>query len=125
MLVKIECASESLFKEQYGDLIESLSENNINYEFVRDSIGFGEIQDYIIIGLVFVIESASSGLTFDILKGTILNCIKNISPDKKKNIYISIEDKTKNKTYDININYEKEDIKLEIPGDLKLHIKNK
>lgn len=122
MYVKVECASEELFKEQYDEVVEALNNNNFDYEIVRDDVGFGDIKDYIIIGLVFVYESISSGVTFDIIKQTVLNTIKTVKPEKIKKIYVSVEDKSSDKIYDLNIEYDDQNIDIEIPGDLKLKI---
>ena len=123
MYVNIECASEKLFMKNYSSIIESLDEQKIQYRFIRDEIGFGDIsiQDGIVIGLVFVFETIRSGLTYDVLKVMITQTLRKLPKDDIKNVYVSVRDKKSGDEYEIDLQYS-DHVDLEMPGKLKLKI---
>lgn len=122
MNIRIESSSEKLIRDQYSEIFEYMSKSEINFSFKRDQISFGNTQNLVLVGLVFIYDNLISGITYDILKAQIVNLLKSVPKDKRKNISVSVRDKKKGKEYDLSIDYDSEEIEIEIPKQLKIKI---
>ena len=122
MFIKIESASKVRFEKEYSELLKYFEQNKYEYTFIRDEVSFGDINSDLIAQLFFVFESIRSGISYDLLINLVKESIKTIPREKRKNIYVSVIDGLDGSEYDISLDYENENIKIEIPDKLKIAI---
>lgn len=100
-----------------------LKMNRINVKFEEDSVGFGLQVIEIQIGLVFIWESILSGITWDLIKNTVLKAIESLDEKQrnKTNVYIEFEDEEVR--YKIKIENSNGRLEISAPGNLKVKAK--
>lgn len=95
----------------------------ITVEYVEDYIGFGDVNDALVLGMVFIFESIISGITWDIVKSEIakiLGCFSK-SQVEKTSIYINI--KSESTRYKVKITNIEGKIDIKIPDGLVVKLK--
>ena len=121
--VRIESASEALFKQQYPELVAHLENSAVPYEFRRDAVGFGDVEQFLVAGLVFVYESLSAGLTYDLVKERIRVVLATLSPTQQEHVHVEVEVSETGERYDISFDANGKNVDLELPGKLRLRLR--
>jgi hypothetical protein len=120
--VIIEVSSKDQFIEQYPQLVEVLQKSQIDYSYNRDIISGGPGEDIIIAGLVFIYQSAMSGITWDLICQTLKALIGNILPEQKQKIFIYFQNKETKERIKIAISNKDIDT-IELKNKLKIKFK--
>lgn len=120
--IVIEAASERLFVEQYPELLARLKAETIPYGFRQDPVGFGNPEELLIVGLVFVYESVGAGLTYEILKASVTSLLHDLSHSQRERVYFQLDDRQSGERYDLHIETTGGNIDVEIPEKLRLKI---
>lgn len=123
MHLRIEAASERLFRSQYPELADGLESSSNKFMISEEPVGFGPGEDLILVGLVFVWESIASGITWDIIRAEVLKVLGMIERPKLRNVSIYIESEHPSERYEIECTYGDNSIEITIPKKLRLKIR--
>jgi hypothetical protein len=121
--VIIEVSSKDQFIAQYPQLVEVLQKAQIDYSYNKDIVSGGSGKDFIIAGLVFVYQSAMSGITWDIICQTLKALIETILPEQKQSVFIYFQNKETKERIKISISDKNIDT-IELKDKLKIKFTN-
>jgi hypothetical protein len=119
----MEIIIESADTQRAKDIIGKVFSNDgNNITFQEDYIGFGQGSELLAIGVIFVWESITSGVTWDIIKESIIRLFSfsKVQESSKTKIYVYVK---KNKTrYKIIVKNTDGQLDIEIPDGIKIQL---
>jgi hypothetical protein len=122
MELVLESASEKLVERDYPELLKGLQAHRMPYIVRRDVVGFGPGEDAVLLGLVFIWQSITSGLTWDIIRSQLQRVLGLLQREKLKYVSVYVETVNPSERYEIKCKYDRDTITLELPDRLKLRI---
>jgi hypothetical protein len=120
----IETSSKRKAEISLQELLENLKKDKVIYEIHEDDVALGGEDDYLMLGFSFVLSSTLSGITWDYIKSIIIMAIQKLPKKSKANINanIVITGPKKEISYNLIIESQKDNIVIELPGNLKVNI---
>lgn len=101
----------------------AIDKRTITVEYVEDYVGFGDVNNALVIGMVFVFESIISGITWDFIKSEIVKILGKFSKSQVEKTSIYIKIKSKSTRYKVKIESIDGKIDIKMPDGLVVKLK--
>lgn len=123
--IKLETSSEYKLLDECKELINYLNMQKSKYSISEDDIALGSDEDFFLLGIVFIINSALSGATWDLIKNQIKSIGNTFSNKQKENVsvYLEIDNGKKKKRINISTSVDDSDLEITVPNEIKILIK--
>ncbi len=122
MDVKFEVSDKKCFEACYEKAISEINENGMQIKISEDAVGFG-IENELIIGLVFIYNSALSGITWDILKPIIQSKLCLFTKYLRKNDKVVVYLENNNSRFELEIPKDFPNVEINISEKLRISLK--
>lgn len=128
MKIVLEVSSRKRLMEEYGDLVNALVKQE-DCSVVEDKVGYGT-DEVLVMGVLFIIETIKSGLTYDLIKDfmvksgkKILDIHYGVSRRPENEIVFYLEGVQKGRRYKLDVHTEQGILEVTLPDGSRIEVK--